>query len=104
MIVSKAIFGYLRDFHTLLFFVTCSRIVGIMFHSATRRVFYKYNQKRRKIEGLAKIRVIERGKRYVHLVYLCIHIPKRVVLLRLVHLCYFDLSAYKPRVFEFRTF
>ena len=26
MIVSKAIFDYLRDFHTLLFFVTCSRI------------------------------------------------------------------------------
>ena len=25
---------------------------------------------------------------------------KRVVLLRLVHLCYFDLSAYTPRVFE----
>ena len=29
---------------------------------------------------------------------------KRVVLLGLEHLCSFDLSAYTPRVFEFRTF
>ena len=64
MIVSKAIFGYLRDFHTLLFFVTCTRPRDACFTSIVRR--------RERLKDWRNIRGIERGKRYVHLVYLCI--------------------------------
>ena len=65
MIVSKAIFGYLRDFHNLLFFYDMQSATSIV-------------RRRERLKNWPNIRGIERGKRYVHLVYLCIYIPKRV--------------------------
>ena len=82
-------------FDTLLFCMTCLRIVGIMFHSVHEtHVICKYVQSRRQIEGSSKYWSNRMGKDVCYLVYLCFQIPKRVqskavfVSLRIkIHLC-----------------
>ena len=66
-------------FDTLLFCMTCLRIVGIMFHSVHKtHVICKYVQRRRQIEGSSKYQSNRMGKDVCYLVYLCFQIPKRV--------------------------